>query len=131
MHTPEEAAFFDKQGYLNVPQIMTGEILAALQAEFDRVWEAENKPVNQHKLLKHRAFIELIEYPPILDRLRAVFGSQTQLLAYDIGRQEPGHRGSERGWHRDFVVPGDWPLAINTLLYLDPMTEARGPTRDV
>ena len=33
--------------------------------------------------------------------------------------------------HRDFVFPGDRPISINTILYLDDMTEEVGPTRVV
>jgi ectoine hydroxylase-related dioxygenase (phytanoyl-CoA dioxygenase family) len=46
-------------------------------------------------------------------------------------RQGPYSSAKERSWHRDFTFPGDRPLAINTILYLDDMTEERGPTRIV
>lgn len=75
------------------------------------------------------SFIELIEHPPILERGRAVFGSQLQLLQYDLLRQGPNSTMPERSWHRDFSFPGERPLAINTIIMLDNMTEDRGPTR--
>ena len=34
----------------------------------------------------------------------------------------------DRSWHRDFSFPGNRPLSINTILYLDDMTPERGPT---
>ena len=124
-----EKEFFLEQGYLHVTGALSPEELAIYQAEFDRVWETEKAPVNQHKLLKHRAFIDLIENPAILKIHRSIFGRQIQLLQYDLLRQ--GARNETfplRAWHRDFSFPGDYPLSINTILYLDEMDEERGPT---
>src|SRR4051794_37286331 len=115
MMTPEEKPFFLEHGYLHVPGLIAGEYLAHLQAEFDRVWKTEPRPVSACRLLKHKAFLDLIEYPPLLDRHRAVFGNQVQLLQADLGCQGPHSQGAERSWHRDFVFPGERPLAINTL----------------
>ena len=137
MNTPDEKAFFLEHGYLHARGVLSPEHLEKTRAEFDRVWDAEGPPCSQHKLLKHRHFIELIEHPPILDRHAAIFGRQTQLLQYDFLRQGPFKPGTEikpgmeRSWHRDFTQAGDYPLSINTILYLDEMTEERGPTRVV
>lgn len=128
MFTPDEREFFLKNGYLHAKGVLTPEHLEQVRAEFDRVWGL-GKRCSQHELLKHRAFIDLIEHPPILDRHRAIFGDQVQLLQYDLLRQGPRNESFPvRGWHRDFVFPGDHPLSINTILYLDEMTDERGPT---
>lgn len=128
MFTPEEKAFFLDQGYLHAPGVLSGDHLEEVRTKFDRIWDL-GRPCNQHELLKHKTFIELIAHPPILDRQRALFGNQTQLLQYDFLRQGPRNETfPERAWHRDFVFPGDHPLSANTILYLDDMTEARGPT---
>ena len=126
MITPAEKNFFLEQGYLHVPGVLTGDHLALIQDEFDRVWELEKPKVNQHRLLKYKAFIDLIEHPPILARQQAIFGHQVQLLQYDLLRQGPGSTFPERAWHRDFVFPGDRPLAINTIIMLNEMSDARG-----
>jgi len=128
MMTADEKASFLEHGYLHVRGVVQGEHLSTLQAAFDEVWTAEKPRVHQMKLLKYKPFIELIEHPPILQRHAAVFGRQTQLLQYDLLRQEPGSTMPERGWHRDFTFPGDHPLSINTILYFDDMTPDRGPT---
>lgn len=126
--TPEEKSFFLQNGYLHAKGVLTPEHLAHIRAEFDRVWDTGRR-CNQHELLAHKTFIELIEHPPILDRHRAIFGDQVQLLQYDFLRQGPRNETFPlRAWHRDFVFPGDHPLSINTILYLDDMTEERGPT---
>ena len=123
-----ERAFFLANGYLHVRRALASDHLANMQSEFERVWKAEGSPVSRGKLLKHRAFIDLIEHPAIIERQRALFGSQTQLLQYDLLRQEPGSTFPNRFWHRDFVMAGDRPLAVNAILYFDDMTPDRGPT---
>ncbi|MCX6378825.1 MAG: phytanoyl-CoA dioxygenase family protein [Armatimonadetes bacterium] len=131
MFTENEKSFFLQEGYLHVKGVLDSEHLATVQAEFDRVWDLEKPPVSQHKLLKHRVFIDLIQHPPILERHRAIFGGQVQLLQYDLLRHGPRTDFPLRAWHRDFTYRGDFPLSINTILYLDDMTEERGPTRVV
>ena len=129
MITNEEKEFFLTHGYLQVSSVLRDDHLALIQSEFDRVWELEKPPVYQQKLLKHKAFIDLIEHPAILDRHRAIFGNQVQLLQFDLLRQGPRSDFPERAWHRDFVFPGDRPVSINTILFLDDMTDEVGPTR--
>ena len=131
MNTPDEKTFFLEHGYLHVPGVVSGTHLRDLQATFDTVWDREGAPVNQHKLLKYEPFLELIAHPPILERQQAIFGRQTQLLQYDLLRQGPHSDFPNRAWHRDFVFPGDTPLSVNTLLFLDDITETVGPTRIV
>jgi hypothetical protein len=131
MITTDERDFFQREGYLHVPGVLAGDHLRLIQDEFDRVWEIEKPKVNQHRLLKYQPFIDLIEHPPILERHKAIFGNQVQLLQYDLLRQGPGSTFPERAWHRDFVFPGDRPLSINTIIMLNEMSEERGPTRIV
>ena len=132
MRTPDEYAFFLEHGYLHVKNALEGGHLALIQSEFDRVWELEKPPVSQRKLLKHRAFLDLICHAPILERHQAIFGPQTQLLQYDLLRQEARNTTMpEYAWHRDFTMRGDFPLSINTILYLNDITEETGPTRVV
>jgi len=131
MMTPQEKTSFLELGYLHVPGAVSGEHLTRLQAEFDRVWDLPGRS-SQHKLLQHQIFLELIAHPAILDRQRALFGAQTQLLQYDLLRQGPRNETFPlRSWHRDFVFPGDAPLSVNTLLFLDPIGEKAGPSRVV
>ena len=84
--------------------------------------------MNQHKLMLYQPFRDLVEHPPLLDRHRAVFGHQTQLLQYELTKQEPGSKYPIRAWHRDFAFPGERPIAINSIIYLDEMTEDMGLT---
>ncbi len=131
MNSPKEKRHFLEHGYLHVPGALAGDALAHVQSEFDRVWDLPGQS-NQHKLLQHQAFINLIEHPAILERQQAIFGVQTQLLQYDMLRQGPRNETFPlRSWHRDFVFPGDHPLSVNTILFLDAIGEETGPTRIV
>ncbi len=131
MKTRKEMDHFLEHGYLHAKGLLSPPELEALREGFDSVWEKEQPRVSQHQLLKYAPFIGLIEHPSILDRQRAVFGRQVQLLQYDLLRQGSGSERPDRAWHRDFSFPGDRPLAINTIVYLDEMSEDRGPTRVV
>jgi ectoine hydroxylase-related dioxygenase (phytanoyl-CoA dioxygenase family) len=103
-----------------------------MQQTFDEVIEAEEgRNVSQNRLLRYEPFVQFIEHPPILARLRAIFGNQLQLLQYDLVRQGPRSQSPERCWHRDFVFPGERPLAITTIVFLDDITLDKGPTRVV
>ncbi len=129
MLTEEQKSLFLEKGYLHVSGVLSSEELARCKSEFDRVWEQEKgPPVNQHQLLKHPFFLALIEHPKILEVHQTFFGGQMQLLQYDLLRQGPHASFPKRAWHRDFSFPGDRPVSINSILYLDPMTEERGPT---
>ena len=75
--------------------------------------------------------MELIEHAPILERHQALFGAQTQLLQFDLLRQGPNSTFPNRAWHRDFSFPGERPLSVNTILFLDDRTEEVGPPRVV
>src|SRR5437016_5479273 len=60
-----ERQLFLENGYLHARDVLDTGYLAHLRDEFDRVWQVEEPPVSQRKLLQHRAFLDLIEHPPI------------------------------------------------------------------
>ena len=129
MITTSELAPLRQHGYVHVPGVLTAEWLERLRPAFDAASKAGNRQrVWQETLLGIPEFLELLEYPPLLDRLRAVFGDQLQMLSYDLLYQAPQTKGVEYNWHRDFVFPGDEPLAVNSIIYLDDIDAERGPT---
>ena len=125
--TDAEREFFFEHGYLHARAALGDSMLTVIREEFEQIWATDGR-ANQLVLLKHRTFIDLIEHPPILDRHAAIFGRQTQLLQYDFLRQEPGSTFPLRSWHRDLSFPGEKPVSINTIVYLDRMDDASGPT---
>lgn len=128
MHDDEEWQRFERDGYLHVAGALDAAELARYRAAHDAVRESAGRPWNQHKLLADPAFIELIRHPAIHGRHAAVFGSQLQLLQYDLLYQGPHQDGQERSWHRDFSFPGDHVLSINTIVYLDDIPPDGGAT---
>lgn len=134
----DEMSFFLDNGYLVVPGALDAGHLQRVRDAADRVWREEKGSgtdaqtdagaVGLEGLLRNQVFVDLLDHPPLTDRLRAVFGDQTQLIQYDLLRQGPRNTKAERSWHRDFVFPGDLPIAINTIVFLDDMTPERGPT---
>lgn len=128
MVSASDWAFFNENGYVLLKGVLKGDHLEKIQQTFTDVWNTEGAPCNQHKLLKYQPLIDLIEHPPILDNMVALYGSRTQLLQYDFLYQPPKSDDNERGWHRDFVFPGDYPLSSNCILYLQDMDDEIGPT---
>jgi ectoine hydroxylase-related dioxygenase (phytanoyl-CoA dioxygenase family) len=131
MDTAQEMDMFLREGYVVVEDLVSGEHLRLLQDTFDQSWQAEKATsiVRPHKTLKYRPFVELLEYGPILQRMRAIFGDQVQLISYDLLRQGPHNtKFPDRDWHRDFSFAGDRPLAVQTVLMLDDTLGDGGPT---
>lgn len=127
--TTDEMRFFREQGYLHVPGVLEAERLARVRTAFDAASKAGGrKRIWQETLLGIPEFLDLLEHPPLMDPLRSLFGDQLQLLSYDLLYQGPNSQSRPYTWHRDFVFPGDEPLAVNAILYLDDMTDERGPT---
>lgn len=120
--------FFNEHGYVLIKGVLEKDHLAQIRETFITVWERESAPCNQHKLLKYQPLIDLVEHPPILGNMQALYGSRTQLLQYDFLYQPPLSEGPARSWHRDFVFPGDYPLSSNNILYLQDMDDEIGPT---
>ena len=127
MWNEQEKQQFLEHGYLHVRGLLDQPRVETIRAEFEDIWGRHGRS-NQHVLLQYPTFIDLIEHPPILERVGAVFGRQTQLLQYDFLRQERNDALPLRGWHRDFSFAGDRPLSMNVIVYLDEMTDERGPT---
>ncbi len=131
MITQEEREQFLREGYVVAENVVTGTHLKQLQDTFDHGWEAEKATgiVRTRETLKYKPFVELLEHPPILERMRAIFGDQVQLISYDLLRQGPHNTTfPDRDWHRDFSFPGDRPIAVQTVLMLDDTTGDGGPT---
>jgi hypothetical protein len=118
MTTVEGMRSFREQGYLHVPGVLSPEHLERVRDAFDAASRAGGRQrVWQETMLAIPAFLDLLEHRPLMDRLRAVFGDQLQLLSYDLLYQGPNSQAPEYAWHRDFVFPGDEPLAVNSIVY--------------
>jgi len=126
--SPSELEFLDQNGYLHMPVLLDDDTLAEMRAAHDALRAEYEQPWNQLILLQKEVFIRFIRFAPILERQRAIFGDQLQLLQYDVLYQGPHFSGKERAWHRDHYFPGDYPVSVNTLVYLDDIGEDGAPT---
>lgn len=126
--SPSELEFLDENGYLHVPALVGGDTLAELSAAHNAMRAKHEQPWNQLLLLQQEVFIRLIRFAPILERQRAIFGDQLQLLQYDVLYQGPHYTGPARAWHRDLYFPGDTPVSVNTIIYLDDIGADGAPT---
>ena len=120
--------FYIKNGYYLIKEIFNKNFLKIIKSHFIEIYEQENGKCSQHQLLKNDVFLNLIEYPNILNPMKFIFGSQIQLLQYDLLYQPPQNNGPFRNWHRDLSFPGQFPLSTNCIIYLEDMDEDIGPT---
>lgn len=130
MLNDDDWEFFNTNGYILLKNVLDNDHLKKIQACFKKIAGDCNTKAkwNQHILLKHQEMIDLIEHPPIIDNIRALYGSRTQLLQYDFLYQPPSCKGDQRLWHRDLVFPGDNIISNNSILYLEDIDEESGPT---
>jgi ectoine hydroxylase-related dioxygenase (phytanoyl-CoA dioxygenase family) len=130
--TAAEAESFLKDGYCVADGVLSAEHMDRLRRACDEVLAAQKTPrVSMLPLLRHPEFLALIEHPAILERNRAIFGRQTQLISLDLHSQAPGNSEPERAWHRDLSFPGDTPVIATTIVVTDDVTMDMGPTRVV
>ena len=64
--------------------------------------------------------------PTLLDAVEAALGDDVHLLAYEA-IEIPSGGGKDRDWHSDFHFPTDAALVVNVGIYLQDMTDDRGP----
>lgn len=118
---------FAKDGFHLIRAALSEPELDRLRAEFDALFDAHPSGVDQTILLTSPTFIELLHHDRIQRYAREVYGEQLQLLMYALRRGHPG-RGGDRNWHRDFDFVTDRLIAMNMIVYLDPMPAADGAT---
>ena len=81
--------FYIKNGYYLIKEIFDKNFLKIIKSNFIEIYEQENGKCSQHQLLKNDVFLNLIEYPNILNPMKYIYGSQIQLLQYDLLYQPP------------------------------------------
>lgn len=128
MNTIEERSFFEKHGYLSVHNALSIDEVNRLRQAFDSTWDPKCTSIKAPRLLQSPCFLWLTDHPEIRRRVGSVFGNQVQLLSYDCLMQTYPSDFPIRSWHRDFSFPGNRPIAINCIVYLDDMSLSRGPS---
>lgn len=130
------------EGYLVLPDLLTGEQIARLKAETAQldtfaVDYSVHQQVRPNVQFTGGAITELAGHPKTLDFLRALFGAEIVVMSYGYARSEPGHPGISL--HADgqpygskiFGYEGSAPWLVRVLYYLDDLTREISPFRVV
>ena len=147
MLTPDQAAFFENNGYLIAGPVLTTAELAEVRDAYDRIFKANAKPqsyrniaakegeelskgavlqiIDMHKL--DDVFRRLLYKSAILDMVEGILGTPNIRLLHDQGLYKPALHGDEVPWHQD---NGYWklepPRAASLWTALDDVNEENG-----
>jgi len=141
--TPAERdAFFQRAGYLVIPDALSPDVLARTRAAVDRIVAANPRPgqlsTNIADILgQDDAFLDLIDCPRVFPKLWGILGwniwVQHSHLVVTPPLREPPSDAFTYGWHRDggainrdVTLPV--PLLVKVGFYLSDVTPDGGPT---
>lgn len=148
--SPEEIEEFAEEGYLVRELLFEGEKLrrlrhaldevAASESGHDRIGESISTSRRfgglflRHLMDKHPAFLDLLEFQPILSVVRAMLGPQVQVRGLSARITYPDQPNQETQWHfHQRLIPDpippffSRPQTIDALIYLDDADDANGP----
>lgn len=132
MLTESQKQSFETDGFLVVEDVITGATLDAIR-EASLALVAHDAPKDTHRVWHERAlfrrapFREIFRQPRLVESARDLIGPDVQLIALDLLYTAP-HQGKV-GWHRDVTFTCNKTLSMNTGIYLEDMTDAKGPLR--
>ena len=134
MLTVEQIESFERDGFLVLPQVLHGEMLAEVQAAARELAASEPQEVgfrvwHERALFRRAAFRRVFECRELVEAQLGLLGDDAQLLALDLLMTRPQNGGV--GWHRDVNFVCNKTLSINSGMYLQDMTPEAGPLRVV
>ncbi len=147
MTPAEQKAFYEEQGYLVFPQMLSAEELAAARAALAEVLE-ESKGLTENTdkfsitrgedgnyyvrrifnpIKHHKVFRDLAFHPKILDAIENLIGPNIQLHHTKLNLKPPTSREARFEWHQDypFFPHSNYDL-LAVLVHLDDATEENG-----
>ncbi len=143
--TPAEIEQLVREGYLVRENLLPMEQIERLRAALDEtVARDERLEKNgskafggvfiRHLADKHPAFLEMIDFEPVLSVARALFGPYIQLRGFTARVCDPNDPHQEVEWHfHQRLIPDPLPpllarpQTLDALLYLDDLTDLNGP----
>jgi|SRR5579871_2447439 len=139
--TPEQQRSFDEEGYFIVENVFTPSEVEEMRAEFDRLRSIEGDlgghevhiepgaPRLSNLFNKSPAFDRCLSCKPTLAAAAHLLG---EIRVYSLNARNPLKGEGQQPLHSDVprVTPNDWRV-VNSMIMLDDMTPANGPTRVV
>ena len=117
----ERLAFFHANSYVALPDLLTGDQVAELNAAIDRdhherpyFWDSEvSRNGTSNLLLTEPAFESVIRHPAVLSLVESLMGGPVCFEELSVQITKPSPESRPTGWHRDC---GHW---MEHLLHLD------------
>lgn len=143
--TPEEIQNFVRDGYLVREDLLAMEQIQRLRAALDETVARDDHLERgggkafggvfiRHLIDKHPAFLEMLDFAPVLSVARALFGPSVKLRGFTGRVCYPDAPNQETEWHFHQRVVADplppmWshPHTMDVLLYLDDIDDKNGP----
>jgi phytanoyl-CoA hydroxylase len=146
----EQKAFYDEQGYIVHPDLLTQDEVAVLRAALAEVLEeAKGLTDNNEKfsvkrgedgqyhvrrifnpIKHHQAFWDVMHHPRILDAVEALIGPNIQLHHSKLNLKPPSSPEARFEWHQDypFFPHSNYDL-VAVLIHIDEATKENGCLR--
>jgi ectoine hydroxylase-related dioxygenase (phytanoyl-CoA dioxygenase family) len=133
-HVNQDPTAFFEEGYVVLADVIPRDDVVELQRSVGVLRTnsigGTRLLVNERELLKDKRFFDVVTQPRLLELLRVILGDDLQIL--DIGvMKDPPATGRVRSWHSDFhhsfPIVERPPLMVTMLVYLDDMSDERGP----
>jgi phytanoyl-CoA hydroxylase len=150
MSPAEQKAFYDEQGYIVHPELLSQDEVAVLRAALAEVLE-ESKGLTENNekfsvtrgddgnyyvrrifnpIKQHQAFHDAMCHPRILDAVEALIGPNIQLHHSKLNLKPPTSREARFEWHQDypFFPHSNYDL-VAVLVHIDEATKENGCLR--
>ena len=139
--TPEQIEFFNREGWLFLPELFSPEEVDYLAREAVSIYDANRPEVWREKSgaprtafaahLYNEAFGALGAHPRMIDPIEQIFGEKLYMHQFKINAKA-AFTGDVWQWHQDY---GTWkrddgmpePRAMNIAIFLDEVMPINGP----
>ncbi|MDA0838672.1 MAG: phytanoyl-CoA dioxygenase family protein [Planctomycetota bacterium] len=134
--TPEQVQRFEQEGYLNGIPIYSGEQLATVRENFDKLEQAEGRKKCEIGLQARHLDLpfvwELAKTPAILDCIEDLMGPDVMLLSTHFFCKYPEFKQSWVAWHQDITYWGlEPPYALTAWYAVDDSDVENGCMRGI
>ncbi len=141
MSRPAQIRHLEVEGYVVLPRILPADVIQRIKAELSEAamghtsYSAQQTRAVEQPQWTSRAVCELIGFPPMIDFLTDLMGSDIVFTRGFFQRTWPGcpgismHTDGQPHGSNLFGYEGSCPRLLRVLYYLDGLTPARAPFR--